>query len=66
MSEKTVKCPVCGNLSFDDDDESYDFCEVCNWCHNEYQEKYPDEDALANIMSLNEAKEAYKNGEAVR
>lgn len=28
--------------------------------------KYPDEDALANAMSLNEAREAYKKGEKIR
>ena len=43
-------CPVCGKFIFDEEG-SYDFCEVCNWCDDPLQEKYPDFPGGANDMS---------------
>lgn len=54
-------CPVCGKFIFDEEG-SYDFCEVCNWCDDPLQEKYPDFPGGANDMSLNQARKAYKEG----
>lgn len=58
------KCPVCRKYWFQTRG-LYEVCEVCGWTDDFYQEEYPDEDALANIMSLNQAKEAYARGEEV-
>jgi len=58
MSEK-VLCPVCEKHIFTEDSE---LCPVCNWTHWFLQEEHPDLKNMDNIMSLNEAKEAYKNG----
>lgn len=59
------KCPVCGEYEFEMID-SNDICEVCGWQDDAYQERHPDEDSCANEMSLNQAKEAFKNGKEVR
>lgn len=58
---KTHKCPVCGKFEFPRIG-SYDICDVCGWCDDDYQEEFPDEDRLANQLSLNQARTAYKNG----
>lgn len=55
------KCPVCGQYEFPEYN-SYDICEVCGWEDDAQQEENPDEDCCANQMSLNQAKEAWKNG----
>ena len=59
------KCPVCGKYEFEEYD-SYDICETCTWSDDAFQEKNPDFAGGANKMSLNQAKEAYKNGEQIR
>ena len=55
------KCPVCGKYEFEKYD-SFDICEVCGWEDDGLQENRPDYSGGANSMSLNEAKQAYKNG----
>lgn len=59
---KTIICPVCGKgkLTYDGD-----VCPVCNWFHDIYQEKRPDEDCGENHMSLNEAKKAWAEGRPI-
>ena len=61
----TEACPVCGSIVFEkrlDDD----VCPVCGWFDTMMQcEDCPDEDNLDNIMSLNQAREAWKRGEDV-
>ena len=61
----TRRCPVCGTLSFPEN-ESYHCCMICGWMDEKYQEDNPDEDQLANEMSLNQARAAYKSGQSVR
>jgi len=56
---KAVKCPVCGKSELVDDG---DVCEFCKWFHDVVQEDNPDEEDGENHMSLNQAKEAWKNG----
>ena len=60
-----IKCPVCGEYEFGKEDD-YDICPICNWENERYQYEHPNEDGGANKMSLNQAKEAWKNGEKVR
>lgn len=59
---ETVKCPVCGKSELTDDG---DVCKICGWFHDVIQEEYPDEEDCENHMSLNQAREAYKNGQEI-
>lgn len=63
MAEKH-KCPVCGKYEFEYRD-SMDYCDVCGWCDDIIQLEDSNYEGGANKMSLNQAKEAYKNGEAI-
>ena len=58
-----VKCPVCGNTDLRDDG---DVCEICGWFHDIVQKSHPDEKNCENEMSLNEAREAYAEGQEIR
>ena len=53
-------CPVCGRYQF----EAWN--DVCDWCNDGVQESEPNYRGGANRMSLNEAKEAYKEGRQIR
>ena len=55
------KCPVCGEHEFEESG-GYEICPVCGWEDDALQEAQPDYEGGANKMSLNQAKEAYKNG----
>lgn len=62
--DPTIKghwCPVCGKYYFEDA-YSYEICPVCGWEDSFFQEAEPDEEGDANVMSLNEAREAYLKG----
>ncbi len=43
----------------------YDICDVCGWQDDPIQNKNPDYDGGANEMSLNQAKQAYKEGKKI-
>ena len=60
--EEKVLCPVCKKHVFT---ELHELCPVCNWTHWFIQEMYPDDKNQDNIMSLNEAKQAYKEGKEI-
>ena len=64
MAEKH-KCPVCGKFEFEGHN-CMDICDVCDWCDDAIQENDPDYEGGANRMSLNQAREAYKNGVQIR
>jgi hypothetical protein len=57
-----IKCPVCGKGLIE---EWFDVCEVCGWEYDNLQYVKPDFKGGANKMSLNQAREAYKNGEKI-
>lgn len=57
---ETNKCPICGENCME-----YDVCHRCNWENDPIQRKNPDFQGGANEMSLDEAREAYKNGEKI-
>ena len=57
-------CPVCGQYEFEFHG-SFDICEVCGWEDDNVQENDPDYAGGANIISLNQAKKAYKSGMTV-
>ncbi len=56
-----IACPCCGKTMV----EEYDICSVCEWQNDPVQLWKPDRPGGANVMSLNEAREAYKKGEKV-
>lgn len=60
MSIRNI-CPCCG----EEEVERWDICETCGWQNDPLQNEDPDCKGGANSMSLNQAKEAYKNGEEI-
>ena len=63
--EGAHKCPVCGEYLFEGYD-CMDICDVCDWCDDALQEKDPDYRGGANRMSLNEARQAYREGRQIK
>lgn len=61
-TRETNKCPVCGKHEL----ELYDICDHCGWENDPQQYEHPDKGGCANRMSLNEAREAYKEGRQIR
>ena len=59
-------CPVCGSIEFPKMTSSFFKCRKCGWFDDMTQEMNPDEDNCGNIMSLNQAKAAYKRGDKVK
>ena len=57
-NEISKLCPCCGKEKV----REYDICSICSWENYPIQEEHPDMRGGANIMSLNEARRAYKNG----
>ena len=43
----------------------YEICGICGWQNDDIQNEDPDFDGGANEMSLNEAKQAYKEGKEI-
>lgn len=58
-------CPVCGQYTFERAGDD-DICDVCNWQEDPVQYEDPDEEECANLMSLNQAREAWKKGQKVK
>ena len=55
------KCPCCGYYTFSEPlGDTYDICPVCYWEDDEWQMSHPDEAGGANKVSLNQAKQNYK------
>lgn len=61
MNLNENKCVCCGETFVG----LYDICEVCGWQDDLVQNKNPDYKGGANEMSLNEAKQAYKEGKEI-
>lgn len=61
-NEISKLCPCCGKEKV----REYDICSICSWENDPIQEEHPDMRGGANIMSLNEARRAYKNGSKIR
>jgi len=57
-------CPVCEKHFFEEEGDD-DICPVCDWQNCTYQNQSPDFSGMANHMSLNEARTAYRRGEPV-
>lgn len=66
MKTEKIKCACCGSLEVPSGEEGLGYiCNICGWEKDEIQEGKPDYDGGANRMSLNEAKEAFKQGKKV-
>lgn len=57
-------CPCCGQCEFPEEG-SYEICPVCNWEDDPVQAEDPGYKGGANVMSLNEAREAFLQGRKV-
>ena len=55
-----MKCPVCGNNTFNDYDYAGSICKECFWEYDTVQVEDPDYPGGANCHSLNEYKKIYK------
>lgn len=55
-----MKCPVCNNDSFDENDYEYHICPECFWEYDWFQVENPDEEGGANCHSLNAYKKIYQ------
>ncbi len=60
-----MRCPVCQNNTFGENDYEYDICEECFWEYDVWQVENPDEDGGANCHSLNEYKKIYEKQKAI-
>jgi len=57
-------CPCCGKGIVEEGHE-FDICSVCGWEDDNYQFAHPDYRGGANAMSLNEARQAWREGRKV-
>ena len=56
------RCPCCGYYTFLEEPRgNYDICPVCYWEDDPIQSRDPDYEGGANTVSLNMARENYKN-----
>ena len=54
-----MKCPVCGNDTFDDKNFAYNICPECFWEYDEITLDEPDLTGGANQISFNNYKKMY-------
>lgn len=59
---KMTHCPVCNKEICD---LPYEICTNCGWENNDWQSEEPDLGGWANVMPLNEARKAWKEGKKV-
>ena len=57
-------CKCCGNNTLDMESK-FDICSVCGWQRDCVQEDNPNYEGGANKMSLNQAKQAYREGKKI-
>ena len=55
-----MKCPVCQNNTFNENDYEYKICEECFWEYDPVQVGNPNYGGGANVHSLNEYKKIYE------
>jgi anaerobic ribonucleoside-triphosphate reductase len=58
-------CPVCGLQDAFTEPRGYDICRRCGWEDDPFQRQNPDYAGGANLMSLNAAREAWREGKHV-
>lgn len=62
---KNSKCPCCGKHTLEAD-SMFDVCNNCGWQSDPVQNEDPNYTGGVNVMSLNQAKEAYKAGKKIK
>ncbi len=61
MKIKKIECPCCENFTIDGGEEVIvDICEVCHWQYDIVMQNNPDILIGPNNVTLNQAKENYK------
>lgn len=65
--ERNFYCPVCGEKTLKENpyNDTFEVCPNCNWGMDSNQNREPDLKGYYNKMSLNEAKQAYKEGREI-
>ena len=61
MNNKKYQCPCCGYYTLDYGPGRFDICQVCYWEDDLVQSDDPNYWGGANVISLNDARENYKN-----
>lgn len=62
--EQNKRCACCGKLTLPPN-SSFELCPVCGWQDDDIQNDDTNFDGGANVMSLAQAREAYKQGKPV-
>lgn len=62
MDASNIRCPVCGTQY--QGDTLVDSCPVCDWVYD-FSDDTPNEKTGANPVTLNEAKENFKQGKNI-
>jgi hypothetical protein len=65
METKRIKCPVCGQFSFERMN-NFEVFEVCGWENDGVQYGNPDYDGGANELSLNQFREQWQEAGCLR
>lgn len=60
IRKNDIKCPVCGNFTFNSKDYLYYICQECYWEYDPIQVDDPNYSGGANYESLNEYKKLYE------
>ena len=60
-----IKCPVCKKFIFEEEND-FEICDICGWENDGVQHSKPDYSGGANVMSVNQAREAYLQGKPVK
>ncbi len=63
LEENSVKCPLCGEYTFSEDDDDT-MCSNCGWINHGTALAFPDS-RFALHMSFNEAKKAFAEGRPI-
>lgn len=64
---KEVKCQVCSNpVMVDDNFNTYEPCWTCGWINEGAGRDFPSMWSIANIMSLDKARQLYKQGKSLK
>ena len=64
-NNKMHDCPICNSKEEFNEYASFDTCRICGWEDDDFQIDYPDETG-ANRHTLNQAREIWSNGGALR
>jgi len=64
-AQSKFQCGCCGQYTIEEEG-TMESCSVCGWMQDPYQEEFQDKPGGANLMSLNEARQAYEEGRPIQ